>query len=475
MQTGARLELTSDRGIVLRLASDPEGFVSIVGIGGSLKLAGTEAAPLTVKSWDKAAEAADAQTEDGRAYVRLIGGSAEFTHVAFADLGFWSGRTGGVALTGTESAADGEEADIGNSSLLPAAGGDSGAYHLTPQDDVSGTVTGRITDISVTRDAFGLFVTRADGVSVVDSELSGSLVAGLVFHRDVTNSRIANTSSKSNATDGFAITRASTGIILEGVTASGNGRNGITLEGAPLAEGPSASGTSVASYGKNQVRGSRATGNTHYGIAVVGGSGIVLDGNAIGDGDMGIVVSSGAKQVSIVDNEVRRAARQGIALRNAGTDATVTGNTVQAGIIGIYARNAGGTFEGNWIEGVESHGIALVGNSGKSVVRGNTISGSGPSAIDVDRARGAKIGENVTDEWTVTRPLPVVLRSIFRPLTVVWILLAFVLIYTAISVARSGGRKRGIRDPYEDNAPLSTFTRGVVPPELVRLEGGSRR
>ncbi len=185
-----------------------------------------------------------------------------------------------------------------------------------------------------------------------------------MFHRDVTNSRISRTTSKSNATDGFAVTRASTGIIVEGVTAIGNGRNGITLEGGPLAEGPSATGTSVGSYGKNQVRDSRSAGNQHYGIAVVGGSGIVVQGNAVGDGEMGIVVSHGAQEVTIVDNEVRRAERQGIALRNAGTDATVTGNTVEAGIIGIYARDAGGTFEDNWVEGVESHGIALVGNTG---------------------------------------------------------------------------------------------------------------
>ena len=59
---------------------------------------------MTIKSWDPASESADLNTTDGRSYVRVIGGSAEFTHVVFADLGFWSGRTGGVALTGTESA-----------------------------------------------------------------------------------------------------------------------------------------------------------------------------------------------------------------------------------------------------------------------------------------------------------------------------------------------------------------------------------
>jgi hypothetical protein len=474
VQEGATLSITSDRAAVVHLSSGADGFVSIVGIGGVLQLGGLDGVPVTIKSWDPATEGADLNTTDGRSYVRVIGGSAEFTHVVFADLGFWSGRTGGVALTGTESAADDSAADIGDASLLPADGSDSGAYDLTPEDDVTGVVSGRLTDISVTRNAFGLFVTRADGVSVVDSAITGSLVGGVVFHRDVTNSRISRTTSQSNATDGFAVTRASTGIIIEGVTAIGNGRNGITLEGAPLAEGPSATGTSVGSYGKNQVRDSRSAGNQHYGISVLGGSGIVVQGNAVGDGEMGIVVSHGAQEVTIVDNEVRRAELQGIALRDAGTDATVTGNTVQAGIIGIYARNAGGTFEDNWIEGVVSHGIALVGDTGESVIGGNTIAGSGPSAIDIDRTQGVTLNENITDEWTVTRPLPVVLRSIFRPLTVVWILLIALLIVTAISVARRG-RAHGIRDPYAENAPLRSYTRGAVPPEVARAEGWGRR
>jgi hypothetical protein len=471
VQQGATLSLVSDRGTSVLLRSGPDGFVSIVGLGGAIQLVGAQAAPVTVTSWDEAAGTPDTETADGRAYLRVIGGSAELSHLSVADLGFWSGRTGGVSLTGTESLADAQGADIGGASLLPADGSEDGSYELTPEDHVVGSVSGRITGVSLSRNAFGLFVTRANGVAVIDSTISDSLVGGVVFHRDVTDSRITNTASKANALDGFAITRASTGIILEGVTASGNGRNGISLEGGPLAEGPSASGTSVASYGRNEVRQSRISDNAHYGIAVVGGSDIVVQNNAVGDGDMGIVVSSGAQQVVIAQNEVRRAARQGIALRNAGTDARVTGNSVQAGLTGIYARNAGGSIEDNWIAGVHSHGITLVGDTGKTQIRGNTISGSGPSPIDLDRTRGAVVAGNDTDEWTVTRPLPVVLRSIFRPLTVLWVLLAGVLIVTAVRAARN--KRHGIHDPYEGNAPLSTFTRGAVPPEVARAGRGA--
>ncbi len=41
-------------------------------------------------------------TTDGRAYIRAVGGEFDMVYGQVSDLGFWSGRTGGIALTGTE-------------------------------------------------------------------------------------------------------------------------------------------------------------------------------------------------------------------------------------------------------------------------------------------------------------------------------------------------------------------------------------
>jgi hypothetical protein len=54
----------------------------------------------------------------------------------------------------------------------------------------------------------------------------------------------------------------------------------------------------------------------------------------------------------------------------------------------------------------------------------------------------------------------VVLRGILQPLTVMWLILALLLVVSAVS---SIGRKNtGFKHPYASLAPLSSFTRGVV-------------
>ena len=58
-------------GLRLLLASDAKGFVSIVNYGGRLNIAGAEAAPAVITSFDRSTERADRLTDDGRAYVRV--------------------------------------------------------------------------------------------------------------------------------------------------------------------------------------------------------------------------------------------------------------------------------------------------------------------------------------------------------------------------------------------------------------------
>ena len=60
------------------------------------------------------------------------------------------------------------------------------------------------------------------------------------------------------------------------------------------------------------------------------------------------------------------------------------------------------------------------------------------------------------------------LRAWFQPLTVLWILLATVLLFT-VSRRR---RASGISDPFADQAPLTTYTSGVVGREQLAISGG---
>jgi hypothetical protein len=480
VEQGATLALDSADGLVLRLASSQHSFVSIVTLGGSVVLKGTSDEPVEVASWDPDAAGVDTTTADGRSYLRVTGGTAEFQHVVFHDLGFWSGATGGIALTGTEvpdvlsdeasynRVADPVDAnpEVFGTELLPT--GEADTLHLEPDLSAYSYVSGVVHGVESRDNAFGLFITSADGVDIRDTTIENNLVDGLVLHRYVTNTVVSNTTAAFNAVDGFSLTRASTGVRLDRVEAVQNGRNGITVEGGPLAEGPSATGTPTGIYGNNQVTNSEVAGNGRYGIEVVGGSKLVVDGNTVTGHTMGIVVSDGVSGVTVTDNIVEDSAEQGIALRGGVVDAEVRGNWVSGGRTGIYLRDAGGLVDRNTVEQVSNHAITLIDQTTASTVTDNEVAGMGPSAVDVARAHGDVIVEgNDLTGWQSTKPLDVILRSIFQPLTVLWIALGLLVVITALSSIRR--KREGIRDPYAARAPLSSLTPGIVDPASLGL------
>lgn len=483
VEQGATLRLESADGLVVHLASSGSSFVSITTIGGSLEIEGTPTEPVQISSWDAAESTVDTETSDGRSYIRVTGGHADFANVEFSHLGFWSGATGGVSLTGTEipevisdaaeqKPQDDETGDITSvygSELYPVTGdGDLQTLSLTPELDGFSYVSATIQNVVSHDNAFGMFITSADGVDIRDSSFRDNLVDGLVFHRYVINTIVRGVEASDNGMDGFSLTRATTGILLDRVTSSDNSRNGITLEGGPLAEGPSATGTPVGSYGNNSVTNSTITDNKRYGIEVVGGSKIFLDGNAISGHVMGIVVTKGVDKVTVTDNVVEGSQEQGIALRNGVTGALVQGNAVQGGEIGIYLRDAGGVIDRNTVESVTNHAVTVIAQSEETTITSNQIDGSGPSAVDTSRAGGdVTVSDNDTDGWQSTKPLDVILRSIFQPLTVMWLLLGLIVLITAVSSI--GRRRSGLRHPYADQRPLSELTSGVVSPESLGL------
>lgn len=474
---GATLRLASSARAVLKLASGPGGFVSIVTDGGTLEVEGEPGTPLEITSWDTAAQTADRATADGRAYLRVYAGHAELIDVRLAHLGFWSGVTGGLALTGTvlpeAAAAPDDGASAAPESLIPGAeslgGGEETLQTLSLEEDVSdGYASALIQSLESTGNAFGLFVTNSDRVEVRDSLFADSLVDGLVLHRDVTNSSVVGSTARGNAQDGFNLTRATSSVVFDGLEARENGRNGITIEGRPLVDGPSATGITVVAYGDNEVRNSTASANGRYGIEVVGGENITLRSNHTVGNQMGIVVTGDATAVTLEGNTVEGAARQGIALRDAGTDLRVIDNRIIGGDIGVYVRDAGGRIERNRISDVGNHGIALVGATGASAIVGNIVSGAGPSAIDVHRTTGTAVRSNDTTGWTSTKPLEIILGRVFQPLTVLWLVIALILL-VSLAVGRRRRAAPGL-DPFADQRPLSAYTRGVVDRDELRRE-----
>lgn len=498
VERGAALNLSHPGGLKLRLASNSSGFVSIVTFGGDIRMTGTADARMLVTSWDPRTAQPDTDPTHGRAYIRAIGGTFTMSYADVVDLGFWSGRTGGIGLTGTTrpatgstggpttyTGAHGKAAQKVQKLQKPTGpaksddGGSLGGNGVTSQPagplgtpdsqfNVPGLsyVSVQVDHDTITGNAFGLFISGATGIVVSDTQVTGSLIAGVVLHRFATQAVIQNDDASHNDGDGFIISRAAQQVQITGCTAYYNAGNGFTVNGQPISVGPSASGEPMGAYGNNTVSTSISQGNAHYGIEVLGGLNIALNDNSIVGNTMGIVVRRGAQKITISGNKLTRQDREGISIRDGVQAVTVDDNVIDGAATGVYVRNATADIAGNTIRGASIHGVTLVESDAGSLVNGNTISGIGPGAIDTHRESGrVDTSGNQTAGWFDTTTLWIRIKALIRPLTVVWICLFLLIAFFTVKGRRTRtgkGRRHEIRraraalgaHPYADQRAL---------------------
>ncbi|GAB7041959.1 MULTISPECIES: right-handed parallel beta-helix repeat-containing protein [Catenuloplanes] len=476
LNLGAKLRLSNPGGLTLKLASSANGFVSIVSFGGDLMIDGSVQAPTKIMSWDPRTSTTDTLVDDGRAYLRAIGGQFSMTYASLENLGFWSGRTGGLSLTGTDrpntggveqtkvsgnTARDKAKQERRNGTNVAPGAGDifaSPTGDLVAPDtrfDVPGLsyVSGSIDHATISGNAFGLFISGATGVNITDSTVEGSLEDGVVMHRFASSLVIEKVTSRNNGGDGFVLSRAAQQVRISDAIADRNGGNGITVNGLPLAEDASASGQFVGAYGSNTVSNSEVTHNGRYGIEVIGGINVDVQNNEVIGSEAGIVARQGANRVTITGNRVSGAVRHGIAVRDEVTAATVTGNIVTDVDNGVYVRDSSAEIRGNTVEEATNHGIALVGAVEGSVVSHNVISGVGPSALDLSRADGdLTAADNQAGAWYDTSSFWVKFRHYASPMTMLWTTIVLVIAFSAIQGVRR--RRTGFFHPYENTKSL---------------------
>jgi hypothetical protein len=499
VERGATLQLSHPGGLKLRMASNADGFVSIVTFGGNLVMTGTADARMTVTSWDPRTAQPMTDPTHGRAYIRAIGGTFTMSYVDVVDLGFWSGRTGGIGLTGTTRPATGstsgpttytgahgksaQKVQKLQKTTAPATSPDSsslGSNGVTSQPagplstpDSQFSVPGlsyvstQVDHDTITGNAFGLFLSGATGIVISDTQVTGSLIAGVVLHRFATQAVIQHVDASHNDGDGFIISRAAQQVQITNSTAYYNAGNGFTVNGQPISVGPSASGEPMGAYGNNTIGTSTSQGNGHYGIEVLGGLNIGLNDNTIVGNLMGIVIRKGAQKVTISGNKLTQQDRQGISIRDGVQAVTVNDNIIDGAATGVYIRNATADIAGNTIRGASTHGVTLIGSDAGSLVNGNTISGIGPGAIDTNRERGkVDTSGNQTAGWFNTTTLWIRIKALIRPLTIVWMcLFALIMFFTVKGHrTRTGKGKRHERrraktalgaHPYADQSTLT--------------------
>ena len=395
---GAQLVLGGNGLQTLLMNSTSAGFASIVNWGGTLTITGDTVtnAPLRIVGWDSTTQKPAGNDGTGRAYIRDVGGLMDLRNVQASDLGFWSGRTGGVAWTGTSTKA--------------ASGG--------------------AVDCTFTSNTYGAFVSAASEVTFTDDLFEGNQLDGLRLNRYANNTKVTGSASARNGGNGFAVSRGANADTFTGDVAVHNAGNGFLLDGQPLVSGASPSGLSGAESTGLAVEASDAESNLKSGVVIEGGSGTVVSKDIFGGGTSAVEVRTGATNTWILGNDIRPGSREGVSIGPAVTGTTVDGNVVDAARIGVVVTSSPGVrLIDNALRGISIFGISVRGASPGVVGNGNSIAGLGIRPIDTtqDTASLDLIGTS-TAGWVHNAQTTVFSYLRYHPLLTTWVGIALLIV-----------------------------------------------
>jgi hypothetical protein len=442
--SGATLKLGGGSFRSLLMATSQTGFTSLVTWGGTLSFAGDSVdAPLSIFGWNTDIKPAGPAPDlgFGRPYIRAVGGELDFKFVHVSNLGFWSGRTGGVAWTGVSS-----------------------------RDS-----TGGATSSTFVSNTYGAFTSRANHLAFVDDLFENNELDGLRLHRNTVNSTVTGSAAARNGGNGFVVSRGATFNILRGDLAVNNRSNGFLVNGQSLVTGASPSGgTAVASVGI-VVRNSEAEANARAGILVEGGAGTVVQDNIICGPITGIAVRAGASNTVVTGNEIRCGGRIAMSIGPGVYGTTVAGNTMTSARIGMLIRNSPGVrIMYNRISDVSLFGISVRGLSPGVVGNSNIIAGRGFQAID-SRSTSESVDITTSDlsGWQHRGTVTFLSYLRFHPLLTTWlvVLVLVVLSSVVIRLRRRPQTPYVYTVPWRPAAPYADGPRPVAEPVAAAAAG----
>jgi hypothetical protein len=400
----------------LYLDNTSGGFATIVGWGGSLSFTGTAARPLAILGWDRTTSSAAADRGDGRSYIREVGGTMTLTDVRASALGFWSGRTGGVAWTGVSGASS----------------------------------KGGAVDSTFTGDTYGAFVSRGQGVAFTADRFESNELDGLHIHRYSAGSRVTSSSAVRNGGNGFQIDRDTQNTVLSGDLSQHNAANGYYIDGRPLVTGASASGGSNTPSSGIVIENSAATDNAHTGVLVEGGTGVVVKADQICSATTAVALRTGVTNAVLTGNDIRCHPRSGLSVGPSAPGTVISGNTLSSPHIGILIRDSGPvTADNNRLIGATVFGVTARGASSRVKGVSNVISGTGFRAVDAKAgaATSALAGTDISG-WSHRAKITFVSYLEFHPLAALW----FGILVLIVLAAAWSFRRKLPRHPY----PAST-------------------
>lgn len=280
-------------GTTLRLAGPADGpSARIVAWGASLTLAGTAEAPLEIVGWDSAVDEPDAGDSDPRAYIRVESGSLTATDVALSDLGYWSGPTGGLAVTGTPT---------------------------TPS-------TGAITRVTAKGLHIGLYADDTSALAVADSSFEGSAQQGVLLGTRADATSLDAVTVRGSGADGILVRQGVDDLSITDGEVSGSARWGLFADGTPRADGPNPNGYGVENSSGLSIDGTTFRDDAFGAVAIAGTSGVAITGTDVDERGIGIRLTD--SQGSVDGNTVRVSDGRGVVFSGALTSARVADNAL---------------------------------------------------------------------------------------------------------------------------------------------------
>jgi hypothetical protein len=371
---GARLDIVAP-GRTLRMRSDADGFVSIVAWGGDLRLAGTAGQPLRIVGWDSTTTTPDSTTADGRAYIRVKDGRLDVAHVAANHLGFWSGRTGGIALTGT-----------------------------------SETLTRAfVTGLAVSDTHLGLFLSGVSEAVVDGSSFARTQQDGVEVTSGSTDVLLRSVRLADVGRDALVVSRGSSTVTAEDVTVDGAGGYGARVDGAPLADGPNSAGWSTDHYAGLDVDGLSVRGTTRGGVRIDGMDDVALTHLDVDAPGTALDLRGGSSGTTVSDSDLVGEAR---ALRVAAATAVrVTDVAASAPATAVLVeQGAEVEVDGTAMTVDEGHAAVAQGAGTTLAVEGGSVVGLGPGAVVARSGAEATDTDVEATDWS------------YRPVLVSWAL-----------------------------------------------------
>jgi Right handed beta helix region len=364
--------------------------------------------------WDRQTRSAASDAGYGRAYIRTVGGKLSLSDVRASSLGFWSGRTGGVAWTGVNGQAS----------------------------------TGSATSSTFTDDTYGAFVERGRDVRFSGDLFEFNHLDGLHIHRYTTATAVTDSSAVRNGGNGFVVDPATQETVLRDDVADHNAGNGYLIDGQPLVSGASASGNSVLPGSGTRVAGSTAIHNLKTGILLEGGTGTVLLADQVCNRGTGIAVRDSAAGTVVTGSDVRCGERNGLEIGPNASGTLVAGDTIVGARIAMLVRNAGRLkVDNNVITGATEFGITARGSLSQVSGQGNVISGTGFRPVDARAdASTPKLSGTDTAGWVHHVRITFVSYLEFHPLAATW--LAIVTVVLAMALWSRLFRRAAMTHPY---------------------------